>query len=127
MMDAHGDFIGGVGPMVEPIASIVEKVSNGGGELVDQESQIAFGVAKRSGPSPRVVEHLSMEAAQIVLRQRIVPLELARRERPPLGCQNVLTLPLVQLGARGQCWDESTALFFREGSVALDVVEEVAV
>ena len=97
VMETHCQFIGLVTAMFDPVARVVNSLSEVWLYLKGLDAEIAFRRAVLSRPSPDLIEHAAMQAPQESLSENIVPTV----EGPAVRCANVLLFEFVQLAPGG--------------------------
>ena len=63
MMKSHGQFIGRVGLVLDPITGIVQDLSELGLNPIAFDADVAFGLPVDARPRPNVIEHAPMKSA----------------------------------------------------------------
>ena len=85
MMEAHGDFIGRIGLVLNPVADVIKQLPDIRLDAEGRNAEITIGGAISAGPSPDFMEHAAMQPAQERLSEHIAsPLEC-----PLVGSENV--------------------------------------
>src|SRR6267154_738933 len=124
VMKADGEFIGSIGSVFQPIACIAQQSGESVADFMVGNADVLFGGSIGSRPFPRLIEHAQMEISYVGLDKRIMPAKMVGRERPGIGFENVLSLPLIEFFLGRQIGNEVRLLIGRQRRIALSLQEE---
>src|ERR1700678_2036121 len=112
MVNPDSEFVRWVSVVVNPIANVIQELSHLCLDSVALDANVALGGSVSTGPTPHMIEHPAMQAAQESFIDNIA----LSAKGPLVGFQDVLLLKLVEFVAQGDMRrDQAVAFFWRDG------------
>lgn len=125
-MEAHGEFVWGIGIVIDPIADVIKHHDDVIGNAMSFDADVSFRQPIGTGPIPHVAEHPHVKRLGEVVGEEVLVL-LPAPTSPCRAFDDVFLFRLVEIAAAGDPALLETGPFFGlKGRRVVGFLEEIS-